>query len=135
MEIDSGAWAKSDFDPDLEVKIFGLTAEEKGNLEMQPKAENRKIIGRWLDDNPPIAGRVSIFRQDGTLFFERVFADGSKHKQEIVETDSEHGRRFEEADDPVNGEHWLLESDGNLQSRDNDGLYESYSKIDVKEER
>jgi hypothetical protein len=127
--VDGGAWATTHFNPDLEVRILGLTAEEEENLVAEPASVTREIIGRWLDEGPFVANRITIFREDGRLFIEQMFKDGSSLKKEIVEKKSPLGRRFDKVEGSSAGDHWVLGSDGNLQLRDNDGLITTAKKI------
>ena len=95
MAVGAGAWATTHFNPDLEVRVLGLTAEEEEKLLAEPAPANREIIGRWLDEGPIVGGRITIFREDGKLFIEQIFTDGSSRKEELVEKKSPLGRRFD----------------------------------------
>lgn len=130
MTVAAGAWATSHFTPDLEVRILGLTAEDENKLLTQPESANREIIGRWLDDTPLIGSRTTIFREKGKLFIEHLFKDGSSYKTELIERKSPLGRRFDKVKDSDAGDHWVLDPNGNLQVRDNDGLIATLMKID-----
>ena len=56
--------------------------------------------------------------------------DGSSGTTEIVESQtSGRGRRFSNLRGSTSGDHWLLESDGHLQIRDNQGLIYTDEKI------
>ncbi len=130
MAVGAGAWATTHFNPDLEVRILGLTAEEEEKLVAEPAPANREIIGRWLDESPFIGSRITIFREDGQLFIEQMFNDGSSLKKELVEKKTPLGRRFDNVEGSSAGDHWVLGSDGNLQVRDNDGLITTAKKIE-----
>jgi hypothetical protein len=54
MVVGAGAWATTHFNPDLEVRILGLTAEEEDKLLSEPPSQTREVIGRWLDESPHI---------------------------------------------------------------------------------
>ncbi len=116
------------------MRILGLTAEEEEKLVAEPAPANREIIGRWLDESPFFGRRITIFREDGKLFIEQMFKDGSSLKRELVEKKAPLGRRFDEVDRSSAGDragdHWLLAADGNLQVRDNDGLITMAKKIE-----
>lgn len=129
MAVGSGAWATTHFNPDLEVRILGLTAEEEEKLVAEPAPANREIIGRWLDESPFVGSRITIFRENGKLFIEQMFKDGSSLKHELVEKKTLLGRRFDKVEGSSAGDHWVLGSDGNLQVRDNDGLITTAKKI------
>lgn len=130
MDIGAGAWATTHFNPDLEVRVLGLTMEEEAKLVAEPTSANRKIIGRWLDERPFVGSLVMIFREEGKLFIERMFKDGSSLKNELVAKNTPLGRRFDDVEGSLNGDHWLIGSDGNLQFRDNEGLIATAKKTE-----
>jgi hypothetical protein len=130
MTVGAGAWATTHFTPELEMRIVGLTLEEENKLVAQPEQASREIIGRWLDERPFMGMRITIFREKGKLFYEQMYKDGSSHKRELVERKSSLGRRFDEVEGSRAGDHWLLDSNGNLQVRDNDGLIATAPKIE-----
>lgn len=129
MAVDHGAWATTHFNPELEVRILGLTVEDEKKLVAQPDPTGREIVGRWLYEEPPLVCRIAIFRQGGKLFIEQMFKDGSTLKKELTETKSPLGRRFDKVEGSSAGEHWVLGLDGDLQIRDNDGLIATAKKI------
>lgn len=128
MPVDAGAWATTHFNPNLEVRILGLTAEDENKLLTQPDLGG-EIIGRWLDESPFVGSRITIFRDEGRFFIEQIFKDGSSLKNEVVERKSSLGRRFDKVDAST-GDHWILDSKGNLQVRDNDGLIATAKKLE-----
>lgn len=130
MEVGAGAWATTHFNPDLEVQILGMTIAEEESVLADPMPPNREIIGRWLDQSPMIGCSITIFREDGKLFIERIFKDGSRLKEELGEVTTPMGRRFDNVEGSSTGDHWVLGSDGNLQIRDNDGLIITAKKIE-----
>lgn len=130
MAVGAGAWATTHSNPDLEVEILGLTAEAEARLVTQPEPASREIIGRWLDESPFVESRVTIFREEGKLFIEQIFKDGSSLREELTARTSPLGRRFDKVEDSRFGDHWVIDSDGNLQAHDNDGLIATAKKIE-----
>lgn len=129
MKVGSGAWATTHFDPELEVRILGLTKEQEKTLTKQPTDPSREVLGRWLDERPFVGNMITIFRQAGNLFMENAFADGSSGKMEILARPSPFGKRFEDKDPNDFGEYFLIDSDGNLQLWDRDGLISTAKSI------
>ena len=113
------AWASARFDPDLEIQIHGLTIKEEQDLISEHSSSNYKVVGHWIDI--PI-GSITIFYEDGKMFIEEKFKDGSKLKNEIKEKSIQGGRRFDQLKGSSYGDHWVLVPDGTLQIRDNSGL-------------
>lgn len=115
MEIGAGAWASAHFNPDLEVKIYGLTTEEETNLR-KPSAEPQgKILGEWLCDQPFVEGASTLYVQDGRVYMKTVYKDGSSGTDEMVEKKSERGRRFQVKGGSAVGEYYLINTYGLLE--------------------
>ena len=129
MKVGAGAWATTHFNPDLEVRILGLTAEQEEALKQQPDDPSREVIGSWIDDTMYFGNRTTIFRQDGKLFMENTYEDGSSGKREIVAKPSTSGKKFEDKEGNRFGEFYLIDSQGNLQLLDQDGLISTAKKI------
>ena len=78
MEVGAGAWASSHFNPELEVEIFGTSAEEHAALTAsEAPNESREIIGKWMDNRPFVTRRIVLYRENGKVFMESTYADGS----------------------------------------------------------
>ncbi len=126
MKVNAGYWATTHFNPNLEVQILGLTAEQEKALNQQPAEPSREIIGGWLQDEEPFPGRITIFREDGASCMEKVYADGNIGKDQMVEKPSDKGRKFMKAKraGPDN-DYYLIDDHGNLQiwSQDVDGTH------------
>lgn len=115
MEIGAGAWASAHFNPDLEVKIYGLTTGEETNLR-KPSAEPQgKILGEWLCDQPFVEGASTLYVQDGRVYMKTVYKDGSSGTDEMVEKKSGRGRRFQVKEGSAVGEYYLINADGLLE--------------------
>ncbi len=129
MIVDAGAWATTHFKPNLEVRILGLTSEEVEEIVAEPAPANWEVLGRWLDGSSFAGGRITIFREDGELFIEEKFKDGSSLNKELIEKKSRLGRRFDPIEGFGNGDYWVLDASGDLQIRDNDGLNVTAKRI------
>ncbi len=130
MKVDAGAWATTHFNPNLEVRIQGLTSEEENALRKMPDNLSGEVIGNWLDDSLYVGGRVTIFRENGKLFLERKYKDGSSETKELVEKPSSRGRTFQKKEGSRFREFWLIDTQGNLQLWDEEGIITTARKID-----
>ena len=117
--VGAGAWATTHFTPTLSVTILGLTPQEEQTLVAQPVPSQGEVIGSWLDQVIP--SKLTIYREQGTLYLEQKFQDGSGPKVELLEKSSPSGRRFDSKESSF-GEHWIVNGEGNLEVRDNHGL-------------
>ncbi len=129
MEVGAGAWATTHFNPNLEVKILGLTVEQENALKQSSDDPSREVIGIWLDESPFIGSRVTIFGKDGKLFMENKYKDGSIGKTEIAEKLSGRKRTFRSKKGSSTGEFYLIDKQGNLQMWDEEGLIYMAKKI------
>ncbi len=118
MPVGSGAWATSHFNPNLEIRILGLSIQEEQALEAESTLPNVEVIGIWVDDWT--SSRITIYPENGSLYLEQVFSDGSSRKEELVENSSTLGRRFDMKEESI--DYFIIDSDGNLQLHDNLGL-------------
>ncbi|MCH7686317.1 MAG: hypothetical protein IH899_06510 [Planctomycetes bacterium] len=129
MKRNAGYWATTHFNPDLDVRILGLTTDQEAALTKTTEDPSRDVVGNWLDERPFVGHKVSIFTQDSKLYMETTFKDGSQGKYELIEKPSPLGRRFEKVDGSAAGDHWILDSGGNLQLRDNEGIISTARKL------
>ncbi len=129
MKVDAGAWASTHFNPNLKVEILGATIEEVQKL-MEPIARNnnQKLIGNYFKDRG-FKSRISIFKENGKIFKQDVALDGSQGIQEFKGSQTSQGLRLDEIEGNDYSEFYLINNDGNLESRDDQGLIETLKKI------
>ncbi len=128
MTVGAGAWATTHFNPKLEVNILGLTIEEEYQLVTQVESTNHQIIGCWIDD-AVLGSCIAIYKKSNKLFMEQMFSDGSSLKNEIIERESNQGRRFDKVKHSTSGDHWVILPNGILQTRDNEGLISTARRV------
>jgi len=136
MEPGMGAWATTHFDPDLKVEILGLTAEDDLLLEQFPEDSDREIIRAWKDDRAIAEARITLFREDGKLYIE--WDHGStgimtgRYEREIKRQQSSVGERFADTNASLDGDYYVINSSGDLELRDGDGLISTAVTIERK---
>lgn len=120
MQLDTGGWATSHFDPELDVEILGVSEEATSRVEKIRDQYGQNLIGIWENNQPGSAATFALFKRGNGFGLEQIFPDGSSRTLTVREQPSEIGRRFR---DPENtfGEYWLLRQ-GNLQLHDPKGL-------------
>ena len=128
MEVGSGAWAFSHFNPNLEVEILGLTKEEKTRLMEETADSSENLIGRWIDNSPYSGGVYSISRNGSELELTVTYGDGSKGIKKLLEKTVGSQKRWVEEGNTF-GEFYLLDNEGNLGIFDGDGLYKTLKKM------
>ena len=130
MKVGSLAWATSHFDPDLQVRIIGVSSDQEEFLLSKTAHPAGIRIGRWMEEGA-LAGIIIIYREGGETFLERNFKDGSSVREEVVERPSPGGRRFEiRAPSSDDGAYYVIDKNGNLQLRDIQGVINNSKKID-----
>jgi hypothetical protein len=126
MEIGSGAWAVTNYNPELEVRIFG-TDNESENKMKSATVENGEIVGKWYDNSPGVEKSIIIYKIDEVYKIRYTFADESLSEQDL-EFFNENGKsKFVYENDF--GEYYLIEEDGSLGVYDTDGLIHTSKEI------
>ncbi|MDP8201990.1 MAG: hypothetical protein P9M11_07600 [Candidatus Tenebribacter burtonii] len=127
--VDEGAWATTHFNPELEIKILGATENELAILgEVSTSDIEREIIGIWLDENIP--ARLVLFRKNGKSFIETTYKDSSVGTYEMIEKNTSRGLRFDDKKGSAFGDHYLINKNGELELRDDEGLIYIINKSD-----
>lgn len=127
--LDTTPWAVAAFQPDLKITFPGLTLEEEQALVAELASDRRTLLGAWLTAPPAVAGRVAIFRDKGTVFAEWRLRNGLKTVDELVESRSGRGHRYD-----VKGEsrgHFVVTPQGDLELREGDTLVATGERITV----
>ena len=126
MEVGSGAWATTHYNPQLEVRILGLSKAEEEKRDKEPKDLSRDIIGVWYDERPYAGAKLTLYKKTGKLLIETIYKDGSKSEEQLIEKKSGSSRRFDSVKKSGFGEYWMLDTDGKLKLYDNDGYILTY---------
>jgi hypothetical protein len=124
-------WATTHYNPSLKVEIAGMTVGQQKQLGDMPISEDWDLIGKWLDLTPYVGGEIFIYIKNGKTYKRNAFLVGlvrdrevlvdSVRDREVVESTSPLGRRFDDVSGSKFGDHWIIDSMGNLQYWDEDG--------------
>ena len=129
MTPGAGAWATSHFNPNLEVKILGLTIGEEEVLKSQPNNVSNNVIGEWIDETPYIAGKYTFLKRNGKILMVIKFKDGSTLEREMLQFERSGNLAYREQGDNDFGEYYVIESNGNLSAYDNEGFRTIMSQV------
>lgn len=129
MEVGSGGWATTHFNPNLEVRIIGVSLKGEKKLVIESALSDGEVIGNWLSEMAFAGGRITIYRKDGKLYMEHKFEDGSSLKREMREKSTPSGQRFDMMTGSSSGDHYVIDQQGNLQIRDSEGLISIANRI------
>ncbi len=124
------AWATTHFNPHLEVNILGLTPEQYAQANQTPPPHpNREIIGHWLIERPAMSGRLTIYQQNNQLRSERIYQDGSSNINNLRETHTPTGRRFEDLSQTDFRGYMIIRPTGELDTGDRNGIFDTARPI------
>lgn len=123
MNVGSGAWATSHFNPDLDVKILG-TSIEQAKSPYPPLPSGASLIAKF-DGNKFLGEKAIIFKDaQGSYKQSSVYKDGSGNVTNLYSQD---GKRFDTRNS--HGEYLVITSNS-VASYDNEGLFETYQRKD-----
>ena len=91
--------------------------------------ETQDVLGRWVLEEGPFPSRYVLLRKDDKLIMEQTFRDGSSQAMEMVEAKSPLGRRLDRVQTNVPEDYWVINENGDLELRDDEGLYLTARKI------
>ena len=131
MRIGGGAWATSHFTPRLEVNIIGMSAAEEAKLTARVETKaGQLVIGVWLDKDPVLPGRITIYEKAGRTYFSQTWRDGSVTTREATRSETtSRGTRFELKDANTASQYYLLNNRRDLQLWDKDGLVSTARRL------
>ncbi len=114
------AWAYSHFNPQLELKINGLTLESKATLEVN-SGSDESIIGVWLDTGV-LPHKIIIRRIDNFYQITSIYSDGTSETKNMYVRVVNGEQRFYENPDNLYGDYLVINENGKLGFYDNAGL-------------
>ncbi len=121
VENSVAAWATSHFDPELEIGIIGSTTEEDVNKDKLSEKIDGKVVGKW-DENKYTFSNLIIYKKDNKTFIKTVYKNGQTSDEELKESETEKGIRYDYKDGGYNGEYFILNNENGLE------LYNSENK-------
>jgi hypothetical protein len=89
----------------------------KGGNKPAPKNQagvKRNVVGEWVSEDKVLPGRITIFRDGDKVLMEKVYKDGSKGLDEMVEV--EPGKKFMDAQRTgERNDYWWVTDSGDLE--------------------
>ncbi len=125
-----GYWATTNFNPNLEVRIIGLSIEDERALTKKAATNSkRNIIGSWLDDRPGVGAKMTLFYKNKKLFLESAYSDGSSGIQEMVERSHRGGKRIDDKNGNGFGEYFIINERNELEFWSKNGNYYTAKRL------
>ncbi|OGE83037.1 MAG: hypothetical protein A2Y39_07045 [Candidatus Delongbacteria bacterium GWF2_40_14] len=125
MTVGAGAWATTHFNPNLDVRILGMTIEQESKFTPDKLNSDSEIIGRWKDESPLVGAFITIFKRNNQIFLSKKYIDGSKSEIEIIQKKQSGKIKYQEKLENRFGTYYLIEKNGDLSVYDNDGFITS----------
>jgi len=120
MKINTGAWATSHFDPELDIQIIGATVKEEETVK-KIEIEGAVILGKWYDENVVPGSTSVLYKKGNKLFMRLTFKNGQKMDSELKEKNQKGLKRLNYVED-MQGEYFVIEKTGEL------GMYNKANK-------
>lgn len=118
-------WARASFGfggPALQVDFFGLSKDDESKILGTPPTPDGIMLGRWIDSSQVYV----IYQKAGRFKLDITVKGGGTYTVDLVEKKSALGRMFQDPDEPF--DHYVIDSNGDLQIRDESGLIEMARK-------
>lgn len=97
------------------------------------KKETSDSIGMWLNE-PFINCSLILYREDGKIFLEPKYADGSNSKKQMIESKTAEGIRYNYLGSNSHGEYFIVDANESLRFCSSDGVFKTLAPIKVKEQ-
>jgi hypothetical protein len=127
----NGYWATTHFNPELEVRVLGLSKEEEASLAKPVvSSPDRKVLGVWLDDRPGVGAKMTIYySKEGNLYLESSYSDGSSGTKEMIDFAIDNGKRIEDKEGSDFGEYFVVNRANQLEFWSKNGNYYTAKSI------
>jgi len=90
-----GCWATTHFNPDVEVRIFGLSADEENAILKLKVPFKGKLIGKWIGD-----GGILFLERSGKGYkLHRYFPDGSSEQFRLRDSKNDGDKQLVDLND------------------------------------
>lgn len=79
MKLDAGAWASGHFNPNFELKYFGLSLEDEKAVRVHSAlGAGEERIGRWLQEGMgPLSGQIEFIKKGKGYEMRKAYSDES----------------------------------------------------------
>jgi hypothetical protein len=115
MNSDSGTWATSHFDTELDIQILGSTSQQEENANIISNEQiDGNIIGKWREEKYTSSNYI-IYKKDDKIFIKTIFKNGQTSDIELTEKKTKEGVRYNYKEGGYNGEYFVLNINGELE--------------------
>jgi hypothetical protein len=121
MPLNDAPWAVVHYAPNRNVTINGLRLDEEEAFRAKAESDPRNLVGVWLTSPPAVPGKLTIWRETNrNMYAEWQLRNGTKTIDQLVETRSQRGRRYNIVG--ADGGYYLGLWNGSLELGDQDSV-------------
>lgn len=107
------SWATSHFDPELEIKVLGSTAEEENSLEVLSTIKG-KIVGKWHEEAYTSMNYV-IYLNKNKVYLMMFLGDSKGKSEQMISKKIGSTTRYDYKDKSHFGEYFIINSKEELE--------------------
>ena len=128
----NGCWATTHFNPDLEVKILGMSIEgQKLADAVSNNLDKPSTLGKWNNNSVGVAHRAVLFIDENVkLKMRQIYQDGSSGDIDLNAKRVPGGLRLSDRASRFPDDHWILTKSGMLDQRDAEGSFCKLEKLE-----
>ena len=107
-------WAKSDFDPELQIEILGSTQKQENQTISKIGKIDGNIIGSYYEEELT-SSSFTVYENNNKTFIKSILKDGQATITEMNKSIVENGTKLNYIDDSFSGEYFILTKENNLE--------------------
>jgi flagellar basal body-associated protein FliL len=119
------AWASSNFEPDLNIKIYGLELSDFQKLLKMKTDVNGDVIGKWVSPNGFSDHIIIFYKNNGKVFKQDIYIDATLSPDELVQ----HGSKYRYKD-PKSTTTFVIDANGTLEEWNDSGKFYTALKLE-----
>lgn len=108
------AWAISNFDPELEIKIMGATQAEENEIKKNTEKVDGKILGMFYEEEFSSCS-YTVYERDNKIYIKTIYKNGQGNENEMEKSNLENGIKLQDIDNSSNGEYYILTKENTLE--------------------
>lgn len=107
MKVGAGAWAVTNYTPELEMEFVGSTIDEEKVVRDAAKSVDGKLLGSFLETQYT-SGSYAVYEKDGKTYIKITYKSGEPNVEEMVRSQTKDGIRLDYKNGGSAGEYFIL---------------------------
>jgi|GEM_PF-423269 len=126
MKNGEGAWATTHYrSGDFDISINGLTIAQEEEIAKELQNETRDLIGMWIDETPFVCCGLVLYQENGKIFLETKYPNGSNSEKQKVASQTSEGIRYDDFESNTHGEYIVVDENGVLRYHSSNGIFKT----------